>query len=370
MSATYVLIYHSPSFAAPKIFKTFTNLDIARADKTVGALTVTIPTYYMDIPLQPDAIIEVQRQTETKKYIWGETCYILQDWENGHDSDGRPYVTLECDDSMSMGGRRIVDYYAGSAYASKTTYLDNMQKAVVEENYTTFAVDPDRRLATTVLSLEGNKTGAPSASKAFSHKNVHDTLVEIADQSEQLGTYLTWDWVWTGSQWNFRTYTDQRGTNLGLQSGTPMYVSMDRGNLVNPKMRTIYRETASHIIAGGKGEEADRIIQRAQSLPLEAISAIGRKEVFVDARNAETPAEVLAEANAELNKRRPRVHFTGELKETNNCRLDEHFGFGSIVAVEYNGQKFDCRVSTINISVDGDGNETLSIPLEGENVLL
>ncbi len=370
MSAKYTLFYKNPSRGLEGVLKCYDGLNIAVVEKTVGALSVQVPLNFSALKLLPDAIIEVQRETASKKYLFGETCYYLRDWTLGYDGRMRPYLILECDDSMVLGERRIVDYQVGTAQAEKTMALDNMMKEIISENYTVWATDSTRRLASTVLSLEGNKTAAPSGTKSFGHKNVNSALVEIADQSEQLGTYLTWGWVWTGTQLDFRTYTRARGTDLGVSSGAPLWVSLEKKNLISPKLHYIYRGTASHIIAGGQGDGVDRVIQRAQSAALANVSAIGRTELFVDARNAELATAVLAEANAELAKRRPKVHFSGKLRETKDCRLDEDFQFGSIVAVDFMGMQFDCRISSIEIKVSESGNEELEIPLEGESFLL
>jgi hypothetical protein len=368
-SAAYTLLVSNPSGAQVGVIKSFYSLDIVRAEKKIGVLAADVYMDESDFPkyLVKNNIVDVQRNTPRRTYIWGETRYYLMEWEISQDAEGKKLVHLEFDDANKILDQRIIYWASRTVEALFTAAADNIMKSIITLNYGTGAA-VDRRM-TTVLSVMTNTSSAPSITKECAKKQVLDALIEICDASEEAGTYLTFDLVPNGGLLEFRTYTGQRGANLGSTSATPTLISLDKKNLLNPKIKVEHRDTKNYIVAGGQDQGTDRIVRSAGNLSLMNSSALGREEGWIDARNGEGPAQVASEAKSELAKRGAKAIFTGQVQETDTFKLDEQFRFGDLVMVKYAGYTFNCRVNPIHISVDSSGKETVDVMLEGETAV-
>ncbi len=348
------------------IIVNFKSLRFVRSENSVGALEVLLPLeYYNPNDWWKNQIIEVWRNTPQGNSLQGETAYFLRDWTIERTKDYEQLVKLYAYDANWLLSTRIVAYAAGSPQADKTDEADDMMKAIIRENFGSLA-DTERQLAS--LSIAPDYSQLPSISKSFSRRNVFNVLRDISDTVKESGVYNVFDIIRTEPcNFEFRTYKDCRGIDHSRDSGSPRFVGEKYGNLAKPKLEYQSSDEATFVYAGGQGEEEDRIIKTAQDdLRIGNGYPYNFIEKWVDARHLESEASVQAEADAELAASRPRQFLSGNLIDMPAMRYGVDFGFGDIVTAEAFGQTMNLHVSTVDISVDPDNGEKISILLKGE----
>lgn len=343
----------------------YEEFDCTRRENEIGELEISLPNIYDRDLFEVDRIIDIERTISGRTYVDGETYWYIRKWRYEDDRDGRERLILVCKDTNHLLDRRIIAYNAGSAFADKTDFADDMMKEIIDENYGSGATDTTRDIST-YLTIQADASAAPSISKAFSRRMVIDALREIADDSLENGTYLVFDCARTAPGFaEFRTYPGQRGVDHGSSSGDQRVVSKERGNLTNASIEFDYEDMANYVYAGGQGEGANRVIKTALDQSSINKSPVNRIEYFEDARNAFKPATVQAEANQILQGKRARIRFDGEITDTDNFRYGIDYGYGDIVTAEYQGYSIDCHVDTVRIVVKG-GREIITARIRGE----
>jgi len=204
--------------------------------------------------------------------------------------------------------------------------------------------------------------------KAFAYRNVLGTLQDICEVAqEKNNVWLGFDVVRTAAgEFEFRTYTGQRGQDHGRASGDPRLVGKQYGNLSQASFGTYHANERNAILVGGQGEEADRVTVTRTNATRISSSKWNRREYFKDSRDNETTAALEAEGDAALEEFRPRQILTGTLHDTPGMQYGIHYQFGDILSVEAFGYHVDCRVKSVRVKVDQDGGEQIDIKLEGE----
>lgn len=348
------------------IIENFVSLRFVRSENSIGSLEVVLPLKnYNPNDWWKNQIIEVWKSTPQGNALQGETAYFLRDWDLDWSNEGELLVKLYAFDANWLLSTRIVAYAAGSPQADKTGKADDIMKAIVRENFGSLA-DTERQLAS--LSVAPDYSQLPEISKAFSRRIIINLLQDLCDMVKEQGVYSAFDIIrMQPCNFEFRTYRDYRGIDHSRDSGSPRFVGEKYGNLAKPKLEYKSSDEATFIYAGGQGEEEDRIVKTARDdirigngYPYNLI------EKWVDARQLETEASVQAEADAELAANRPRQFLSGNLIDMSSMRYGIDFGFGDIVTAEAFGQTMDLHVSTVDISVDPNNGEKISILLKGE----
>lgn len=365
---TQIYLRDSPG-TLQTIISNFSRLEYARAENKVGWLELTLdPANFDTRLLRLDARLEPWRQVGANPpYLDGETVFFLRRWRRTVDSRGKESIHLYCQDANYLLSGRNVAYASGSAQASKaTTAADDVMKAIVRENLGALATDTYRSAAATMFTVQADLTLAPTTSKDFSRRQVIDVLQEIASDSLQQGTNLSFDVVYAGpTTLEFRTYTGQRGINHGKTSGNQVLISRDRKNMEEPELTEDHVDEFNYIYAGGQGNGADRTICTAGNTAAIYASWFGRREKFIDARNTATTAAVQAEANAALQSNRAKRTLTGKIIDTNGCMDGVHYRWGDIVCAEAWGQGFDAHLDVMHVTIEG-GKETRENQIRGE----
>lgn len=264
--------------------------------------------------------------------------------------------TVEGYDLNDLAYTRRILYKSGTSQAKKTAALDDMIKAVARENMGSSATDADRSLAS-YLSIQGDLAQAPSQSKSFAWRWQHEVFQELcqaAAQDDTTPTYLTWDIVAASEiTAELQTFTGQRGRDQratgGRQSG--LRFSPERGNIARARYRLDYRDEVTAVTAGGQGKGSRRATVEKENATRSGGSPFGRREDFVDARQADTTAELNAEARARLREGRPLELFEATLQETPGCIFGVDFDFGDFVTVDFRKRTFDVRLDPMGISI-------------------
>jgi len=363
MATNYTIFLYSPTGDLLDVYQTFSRLEIARKANDYGALDLELLPDVDHSKVKIDGRILVQRQVEGfDGYTEGETVYFVRKITRSNKNNEKA-LRITAIDANHLLDRRIIAYAAKSAQASKTGTIDNVMKAIVRENLGSSAITA--RDLSAYIAVQADVSAGPAITKAFAYRGVLETLKELADASIQLGTMVYFDIVWTGSMFEFRTYTNRRGGDKSSTSGNSIIFSEEAGNLVNPELIDDYTEEASFVYAGGIGEGAGRVIATQYSTTRIGSSPFGRIEKMVDSRQTDVAAEVQADADAELQASRPRKLLSASLQDTPSTIYGVHYSFGDIVSAYYDGTVFDCNVDTVHITFE-NGQETLDIAARGE----
>lgn len=345
----------------------FESCEYARSVGQIGTLTlVVVPSRRLEEILVAENRIEVWRTVaNSSPKLDMETAWTIRKVETVFKS-GELRLQIVAYDGNYLLNRRIVAYKSGTTQASKTGKADDMMKAFVRENLSSLATDTLRRLPAEFFQVQANKSDAPVVAKAAAFRKVLATLQEIVQQSISAGTYLAFDVVYDASRrFEFRTYTGQRGLDLRRTlAPIPVIFDQEYGNLNDIDLTHDYTNEINYVYAGGTGQEEDRDIETAYDNSRINLSAFNRNEEFIDARNSNQPASVLAEAQAALRAGKPLILFNGSLSDNDVVKYGRDYNFGDLVTADFKGFAFDCRLDTIHIKVDDQG-DTIEVKLNG-----
>lgn len=346
----------------------FAALDLAYAVNAIGALTLTLDATRYDKRLFPrDARLIVERSIDgASPYAEGERAWLVRRAKRSISADGIRQLVITAVDGPHLLKRRIVAYNAGTSETSKTGTADDVCKAIVRENFVS-ATDTTRNLAATLFAVQPDLTAGASISKAFARRVVLTVLQELAEASTTAGTYLAFDVVWTGSLFEFRTYAGQRGVDHSSDSGQPVLIGPDFGNLADVEDTDDAMDEVTVVYAGGQGEKATRDIATALDSVRIGASPFNRIEDFRQSNNTEKDdiAQLQDEADSALRAGRPRRIVSGTFIDTPGVTYGRHIHFGDIVPASVDGDTVDCRIDAVHLAVEG-GRETVDLRLRSE----
>lgn len=357
MPSTYQIILKNSNGTQLTTLQDFFDLTYARRVNDVGVLTIIVPASYSQY-LAIDGQIEIYRKVDNGPFTLDmDTRWFIRRPSRKLTLGGQEYIQIYAEDANTLLKRRVVAYYAGSSQSTKTGNADNLMKAIVRENMGSTASDYSgsaaaRQLSSSLFSIQADLSQGASVTKSFAYRDVLSVLQELANASIQAGSYLAFDvFSIAGGTFEFRTYSGQRGVDHRWPSGSnPVILDPQFGNLGDIDQTDDYSDARSFIYCGGQGEGTARIIQTATDATLAGLSPYGRFEAWQDARQSESSASVLAEAQAELWSRRAKKTFEGTILETPAVRYGVNYGFGDIVTARYRGQQYDCRVDAVQIT--------------------
>lgn len=318
----------------------YVNLSYGRKANDVGELEITLPFGMVPPTLfTEDSVITVEEDGN----LAFNTVWLVYRVIVNIDT-----ITVRAKDAMHFLARRFVLFFENTAQAEKFQALDNMAKAVVRENLTN-ATDINRNLAGITTAADTGK--APAAELAFDGANVLNVLQEIANTSNQLGAYLTFDIVMTTAKTGvFTTWTGQRGIDRRTGSQARRF-GPDYGNIRDAVLEIDYDNRASKITAWGAGEGSTQLTQTAQDPTPLYETRWGVIEDLIQLNNVDSTAQLLAAARSDLSRRTTKIRLSGEFQETQQTRYGRDIAYGDIIPVEAFGYTTACRVVAVQVSV-------------------
>lgn len=351
-------------------------LSYTRSVNAVGALTLivtrdAIPDQYVTA----DTRIEVWRKPDGG--TWGRECdgpWLVQaDTRGTSHQDGR-YRTIKAETLNTLLDRRSVIYYAMTGQANKSGLADDMMKAIFRDNLGSSAnaspispgaPNPIRDWTSTGLTVDNNTSQGPSTAKAFAWQNVLSTLQAIGRDAATLGTPIYFDIVQDGANYIFRTFAGVRGVDRSTGSNI-LVISAERGSLGGTiEVTTDWSDTATTVVAGGQGQESARVINFSYDTARIGLSPWGNRELFIDRTQLTSPAALVAEASAELRRRRPQKVLSGTLISVPGAVYGLDWGFGDKLVVEYEKDSFTARVNAVTVSLQ-QGKETITAQIDSD----
>lgn len=326
----------------------------------VGALRLTLPATFDDSLLLLDGRIGVWRSINGRPpTLDGETVFFIRTWEYTDET-----TTVTAYSANHLLTRRIIDYFSGTSYSSKTTATPagNLIKSFVSENMLAGIVGADRQGVETqadisaYFSNQANLSDGQSIAMQCAWRNLMDVTREIADASTFAGTYLAYDIVApTEDTLQLRTYATVRGVDHRVGSARPVILSPETGSLANCRLIIDRSEEVTFAVAGGGNVGTNRLVRTAIDTTRIAESPFNRIEKFGDYNNITDPGALQDIADAMVRAGRPRIEFFADVVETDGATRGIHYDYGDMLTAAFRGRQYDCRLDVIEVAVGGGG---------------
>lgn len=328
----------------------------------VGALRLTVPATFDANLFRLDGRIGVWRSINGRPpKLDGDTIFLIRKWEYSKNT-----TTITAYSANHLLWRRIIDYFAGTTYSSKTTptAAGNLIKAFVNENMLAGIVAADRQGAETqadisaYLSNQANLTDGQLLAMQCAWRKLGDVVQDLSDASTQAGTYMAADIVAvTESLLELRTYATLRGVDHRASSSAPVILSEDAGSLANCQLTIDRSDEVTVAIVGGTGEGTQRLVRTSIDTTRIADSPLNRIEQFGDYSNVSDATALQDIADALVRAGRPRVEFTADVVETGGATRGIHYDLGDMVTAEFRGVQYDCRLDVAEVTLGGAGGQ-------------
>lgn len=334
----------------------FLALEYSRVTNAVSTLKLTLPgDFNTDYIINPDGRIEVWRKLDSgREYLDADTIWQIKKVTQKIEASGLQSIVVEADTPLCVLREpgRFINYAAGT---SQSTYAslpaDDQIKQVARENIGTSA--SGARDISSLISIDPNLGLGASVAKSFAWRDCLKVMQELADASTTAGVYVAFDMVCSSAQSiTFRTFTQQRGVDHRYPSGiNPVLISPELGNLGEVTFSQDYRDEITYVLAGGKGEGAQRLTASSQDLARQGVSPFGLREYFQDATQYTTTTGLAAEADAVLRNGRVKTIFQGRLIDMPDSRYGVDWAWGDYVTAQAFGKLIDCRIDAVSVSV-------------------
>jgi hypothetical protein len=385
MSATYQINVLDPFGNRVAVLgdSVITKLTYTRTANAVGALTLTVPRDLIpEGRLTADTRLEVYRRSSGgSARLEGDGPWLVQTVTKGTSGQDGRYWTIKAGSLLTLLDRRVALFYANQANMLRTGPADDVIKQIVLDNLGSNAntgspvsagvgANPNRDWSSTGLAVDSQSSLGPTISKGFAWQNILTTCQAIARDAATQGTQVFFDLVkgagYSTPGWlAFYTYISQRGTDRSAGPGA-LTVSAERGSLGGTlEATTDWSDMATHVTAGGQGQDAARVINWAFQTALIGASTWGLREVFIDRTQNKDGASLLSEAQAELWRRRPQAVLTGELKSVPSAAYGIDWYFGDKLQAQFEGQSFVAHVNSVTVTLDR-GDETIAAKLTSD----
>jgi hypothetical protein len=265
--------------------------------------------------------------------------------------------------------RRVIKYKSGTSEASKTDFIDDMMKEIVDENMGAAAEsdDADRAVAYTNgnFQIQADASAGASETRSFAYRNVMTELRALHQLSRTNNPLIYFDIVpVTPSLFEFRTYVGQRGGDKRFTAGkSAFYFSTERGNLEGPQYEINYNGEKNVVYVGGGGEGEEREVVEREATGRSELSIWARNEKFRDDRQEGETAGLQATGDEELGKFRTEQTFVANFLDAPGSRYGIEWDFGNLHTAFYAGQTFDVEIKVVYVTLQEDGSENI----EGRN---
>ena len=320
-------------------------------------------TAYLDIDSDVDAQIEVWRRDPAQDIDWYIDFYGLYRYTRQYSKDGQDYFVARCPGQMSILGRRIVAWPAGTSNTSEFTSAkaETIMKTLVDANIgpsSSHLINGRQRsgFVYTIASAT-DAAGGNTISWSCAWKPLLEQLQAIA----RIGGG-DFDLVKTGgTEWEFRFYSGQLGTD---RSATVTF-SLEYGNMGDPVYEKDRINEKTVALVGGQGDGADREIVERQGTDFAFDT--DDIEVFVDGRNEDATAKLEAKGDAAIEKYRARNEFSYTVLQTPSSLYGKHYFLGDLVKARYKSIEVTQQVYAVTVKFDGkDGSEDIKVEMRDQ----
>lgn len=381
----YSLIGNNPTGERLWISQDYVSLSCTRTVNGVGVLTFDLPgNLYVRDDFPIDGVVELWRSPQADApLLFLETLWFIRRRQRFLKGGVTSWRITAYDGLFLLGDPsgqkgRLIAYNPYNDFTDKLEETDDMCKEIVRENLGSLASDTNRNLGTGLV-IQPDFSLGPIQHREFSRRNVLATLQEIAQASEEAGTYLAFDIVCTAPplvgqspvfSLEFRTYTQQRGQDHRLLTGNDVFIGTNFGNLDNVELDEDWTGEANFVYATGQSVEHVQAVATAQDDDRIGISPYNRREYLINGSNDQTltATGLQAEAESALRENEPKVILTADILDTDQARFGKDWNWGDYLTAQIEEFVFDCRITNITVDVTLDRQEVIRGQIRGEHV--
>lgn len=369
MTATYTLVLRNAVGDEVARAKDFTGLELALKESDVGKISVAVSMSVLGIKPARDWRLEVWRGVDSRPpYLVGDKAWFVRKVARAVD-DGVVRVAIEGLCANALIARRVIAYAEKTPYTEKEGPADDVMKEFVRENLGSLATDGDRQWLN--ITIAGDDSLAPLVRVEGARKNLLSVLQQIANMSQEQGTFLTFDLTYdpVAGDFYFQTYVNQRGVNRTQGNGIlePVTISDEAQQLDDVEIVEDWTKESAFVYEVGKGSGSARPVQTAAAQDLIDASPFGRIELVHNSSQISSPDALEDAAEATLQSVRARPAFKAKYVDTPKTRYGVDFGFGDRVTAQALGEVFDCRVRAVGLKKsDPKTDEDIDLVLESE----
>lgn len=351
-----------------QLLKRFAFLTYSRTTNGYGTVHLGIPLDDFSIrPLFiPDRRLDIWRSASHGVSSRREGSFFLRKWNVYRREDGVDILEFFGRSPVDILRRQCVVSYTAANY-SKTTYADDMMKAIISENF----VSPQQTAPAGELVVTGNESLGPSVSFSFFGRNVLDVLKDIRAMTFAMNTAsptlyrkIYFDVVEGaalsngGFGYEFRTYADARGTDR--RTGT--IYSVENGNIKEPSYYEDHLESAtlvdtlnsSDATKNGAAISPDRYLSRWNDIKY----AQGTSETVV-ALNNSIANQVLGDKSVDKAFNATFINSPGSERQPRSL-YGIDWDLGDLLPARYAEKNFSVEVAIVYVSLDKDGKENIT----------
>ena len=377
MGARYKIDLKDQSGSLVAEFDAFTSLGVSHRINSIDTCNFSISDEDPRIELfELDGQIEVYRSFPEFGVDWYlefeglHRTFTRQTFE-----DGNRYFTSFARGYNDLLNRRIVAYFAGSAFASKSGVGETVMKAYVDENCGPSATNPPRISdgVTAGLTIEADSASGATWEGAKAYINILAACQDIANKSGI-------DFKVRGNgaaAFIFRVFDGQLGDDrsvVGLDSATglngagnpPVIFTLNRGNMGGPTYSSKRMNEGNFCFVLGEGIESDRdIVERSDTDAMDD-SPWNRKEFSRDARNISTTAGYESAGDSALEENQAEETFTFKPIQVESTLYGRDYFFGDIITGRYADIEKNKKLIGMDIFVSDQGEnspEKISVTL-------
>lgn len=340
-------------------------LSYTRTVNGVGTFVVGLPPSINTSWIRKDRMMQIWRAPIGGRLTLFR-AYFLTAWR---------YFTQGSVDLLTIRGvgmnhllwRRHVAFAAGSSQATKTAKeADDLLKDVVSDNLISAGSPDYGSRGWNDLSTGADISQGPTLTNSFPWRRVIRVCRDISEASAVAGSRLYFDIAQRrieedSFRLEFRTYIGQPGRDL---TSIGVVFDQERGNLESPFLDYDYTDEENYIYALGQGEGADREVQQVYDTARHDASRWGRCEGVVNANSQGLANGVREAGRARLKEKEPVRKMGGRIVDTAAFAFMKHWNWGDKVRARYRGIEFDAIIGSLQVYVNGDGEETIKGRLE------
>ena len=364
MRFDYFVRVTPPDSVLADVIDDFISLSYTRRLNEVGFLTLVVKK---DDPLldtiEIDSVIEVRRgQIHDTVGVNFYTDYagLYRGHISESRSNGRQTITLYAPDGFSLIARAIVAYKAGDNTKSSWTatqtgqiILDLFVKNLINDSgrlLPNSQIGAFDRVGYTPWTIGGTTIDYTAA-----YKNLLTAMQEVAAIDNDyffitisVGTFLSFN----------------INVNAGDDRTATMSFDLERANMISAELdeRRIHEPTK--VLVAGQGEGSVRTtVVRTSGI----YDSVNHTEVFVDARDATTTAQLNARGDTKIAETAYKPRFRFRASQTPASIYGRDYFLGDLITARYEGVSFNQRIVGVTVAVDEAATETIELELADES---
>jgi len=348
---TFIASYGSNKY----IIDDYIELRYTKVQNDIGTAVVRVDIDHAAVAgLSLDDEIEIWRGNVHP--LWNFTPYA--EWRGFYRgkttrrlTDGSEVADLFFQHEMSLLQRPINAFKAGQDALStwSSTTIDEIMSDLVDNNFNSTSTDRIYNASSKTVTPDTVTNYASSIDYSAAYRNLLTALQELADY-EDIVFEVTKTSSATVSAFTF--YTD--ATTIGTDRQSSVFFGANKENITEAQLEQ--RQTANTlIIAAGQGEGTDRATATYTTGDFNA--GTNQIEQYLDARHLAT-SDLLTDYATSIGEQgvyRPSLRF--QPLQLPDLAYGNHYFWGDIVTVRFDGTDYVQRISDVTITVDANNEE-------------